>query len=48
MTPKELSDEWAYRYHERVGLLIGAAPLTLSADYTAQQEADEAIGKLKE
>ena len=48
MTPKELSDEWAYRYHERVGLLIGTADLTLSADYMAQQEADEAIRKLRE
>ena len=46
MTPQELSDEWAYRYHEWVGLLIGDSKLTLSADYLAQQEADEAIKKL--
>lgn len=48
MTPKELSDEWSYRYHERVGLLIGEKQLTLSADFIAQQEADEAIAKLKQ
>ena len=47
MTAKEQSDEWAYRYHERVGLLIGEKQLTLSADYIAQQEADAAIEQLK-
>lgn len=47
MTPRELSEEWSYRYHERAGLLIGTAPLTLSADYMAQQEADEAVEKLR-
>lgn len=48
VTAQELSDEYGYIYWERVGLLIGTADLTLSADYMAQQEADEAIRKLRE
>lgn len=48
MTAQELSDEWSYRYHERVGLLIGTKqPVPLSVDYAATQEADAVIEELR-
>lgn len=46
MTPTELTEEWQYRFFERLGLLLGTGKLTLSADFIARQGADEAIRKL--
>lgn len=48
MTETELQAEHDYRFVERLGILLGDKPLTLSANLIAQSEADEAIKRLKE
>ena len=46
-TAEELVREWRYIYDERVGMLLGRAPLTLAADAEAVREADNHIAKLQ-
>ena len=47
MTEPELHIEHQYRRDERLGILLGDKPQTLSAALIAQLEADEAVEKLR-
>lgn len=47
-TEQQLQAEHDYRVTERLGILLGDKPATLSANFIAQSEAGEAIERLKE
>lgn len=40
--------EWLVIYQTRLGILCGDCKVTLTADYMAREEADEAVAKLRE
>ena len=48
LTDSELSQEWLYRYEERLGILCGTADPTPEQIKIAEDEADDCVRLLKD